>query len=137
MTTPNRIDSPTNQEDNSICSTLIGKRYIAVSYNMHGINQVRVALTQLTESIAPDAIMLQEHWLSPDNLFKLNDVSPDYFVFGSSAMLASVCSGPLVGRPFGGTALFVKKKYLTITSNITTTEQYTVVRVGVWLLISV
>ena len=95
---------------------LIGKRFIAVSYNMHGINQGRVALTELTGSIAPDAIMLQEHWLSPDNLFKLIDVSPDYCVFGSSAMLASVCSGPLVGRPFGGTALLVKKKYLTITS---------------------
>ena len=27
--------------------------------------------------------MIQEHWLTPDNLYKLSEISNDYFVFGS------------------------------------------------------
>jgi len=30
--------------------------------------------------------MIQEHWLTPDNLCKLNFLSINYYVFGSSAM---------------------------------------------------
>ena len=54
--------------------------------------------------------MVQEHWLTPDNLWKLNTLSDNYSVFISSAMAACVSAGvdtgPLVGRPFGGTAIY-------------------------------
>lgn len=87
--------------------------------------------------LKPDVIMIQEHWLTSDNLYKLSDISDDYFVIGSSAMDALVSAGPLFGRPFGGTAVLVRNKYVNITVNLATCERYVVVQVSNWLLINV
>ena len=51
--------------------------------------------------------MLQEHWLTSENLFKLN-MSPNYTVFGGSAMDNATSNAVLVGRPFGGVATMVR-----------------------------
>ena len=75
-------------------------RLTIVSYNLHGINQGSTGLLELINSLSPDVLMVQEHWLTPDNMHKLNNLSRDYFVFGSSAMTACVSAGPLFGRPF-------------------------------------
>ncbi len=77
---------------------------IAVSYNLHGFNQGSPGVKEIIVIIEPDVIMLQEHWLTCANLDRLNTLSDVYFVFGSSAMGHCVSSGPLYGRPFGGTA---------------------------------
>ena len=53
--------------------------------------------------------MLQEHWLTPANLSKLDDGFPQYLCFGTSAMSSTVESGILYGRPFGGVAILVSK----------------------------
>jgi len=121
------------------CSDTINTshRLTVVSYNLHGLNQGRVALIDLMSSIIPDIFMVQEHWLSPDNLYKLDAISDDYFVFGSSAMMTCVSSGPLVGRPFGGTAIFINKKYVSVTTNLITADRYTAIVIENWLLISV
>ena len=51
-----------------------------VSYNLHGLGQGQFLLHDLCNRVAPPGIiMLQEHWLTSDNLFKLN-VSPNYTV---------------------------------------------------------
>ena len=57
-----------------------------VSYNnyMHGFNQGRSLLVDLCSNF--DIIFCQEHWLSPDFLFKLSDVATD-FVFFSVTLL--------------------------------------------------
>ena len=34
----------------------------------------------------PDIFLLQEHWLTPANLFKFDKYFSDYLSFGSSAM---------------------------------------------------
>ena len=72
-----------------------------VSFNMHGFNQGCVAIDELINNYAPDIFLIQEHWLTPANLSKL-DVFSNYFAFGSSAMSDTIESGILRGRPFGG-----------------------------------
>ena len=108
-----------------------------ISYNLHGFNQGFIGIKELMSKIEPDIIMVQEHWLTPDNLWKLNTLSDNYFVFGSSAMAASVSAGPLVGRPFGGTAIIVNKKHISATKNIISQDRFTAVKVHNWLLITV
>ena len=57
-----------------------------VSYNLHGFNQGSHEIKDMVSTFMPDVIMIQEHWLTPDNLSKLSELSSNYFVFGSSAM---------------------------------------------------
>jgi len=90
------------------------RRLTVISYNLHGLNQGIPGITELMEQLSPDVIMVQEHWLTSDNLFKLSDISDNYFVFASSAMDARVAAGPLFGRPFGGTAVLIKNDFVNI-----------------------
>ena len=104
---------------------------------MHGLNQGRPGIIDLISLLSPDIIMIQEHWLTPDNLYKLDDLSDNYFVFGSSAMNDRVLSGPLIGRPFGGTAMIIKKNLASVSENIISSDRYTVVKIANWLLFNV
>ena len=110
---------------------------IVVSYNFHGFNQGSHGVKDMIATLMPDVIMVQEHWLTPDCLCKLNDISTSYFTFGSSAMIDCISAGPLRGRPFGGTAVMVNKKFASITTNLVTSDRFTVVKIDNWLLISV
>jgi exonuclease III len=115
----------------------VAHRLIVVSYNLHGFNQGFPGIRDMISDLSPDVFMIQEHWLTPDNLHKLSDISNDYFVFGSSAMSACVSAGPLRGRPFGGTALLIKKKHASATLNIVSVDRFTAVSLANYLLISV
>lgn len=55
----------------------IVNRLVVVSYNLHGLNQGKVVLTELTSSmsISLDAIMIRELWLTPDNLYKVTKLT--------------------------------------------------------------
>jgi len=45
-----------------------------IIYNMHGFNQGSHTLRDIIHELKPDRIcMLQEHWLTPANLSKLDD----------------------------------------------------------------
>jgi exonuclease III len=124
------------QSSNSAASVDL-QRLVVVSYNLHGYNQGCHGVKELIEKIAPSVIMIQEHWLTPDNLYKLNSLSDDYFVFGSSAMNARVCSGPLIGRPFGGNAILISKRLVSLTVNLVTNDRFTAVKIADWLFVSV
>lgn len=119
------------------CDDMLKERLVIISYNLHGLNQGLTGLHDLINSLHPDVIMIQEHWLSSDNLYKLNNISNDYFVYGSSAMDARLSAGPLFGRPFGGTAILVNNTLAKMTTSVVTDERYTVISVGHWLLINV
>ena len=54
-----------------------------------------------------DIVFLQEHWLLPDELHLLNNIHPDYFSYGLSAV--DISRDILVGRPYGGTAILYRK----------------------------
>ena len=108
-----------------------------ISYNLHGYNQGRVGILELISKLGPDVIMVQEHWLTPDNLHKLDNISPDYFIFGSSAMNERVCAGPLYGRPFGGTAMLINKCHANNTHSLVSSDRYTAIKFGNILLVTV
>jgi len=108
-----------------------------ISYNMHGYNQGRPGVADLIEQLGPDVVLVQEHWLSSDNLSKLNEISDLYFVFGSSAMDMCISTGPLRGRPFGGTAILINKMHAAATVNLVANERYNVIKLFNWLIINV
>ena len=112
-------------------------RLIVVSYNMHGYNQGIEGTREFIQLLNPDIILLQEHWLSSDNLFKLSEISCEYFVYGSSAMDTRLSTGPLVGRPFGGVATLCRKNLIDFTSLVISNDRFIVVSMASWLFINV
>jgi len=99
-------NTPHNSNDCALDDTDI----LVISYNMHGYNQGLTALKSLIDSKHPDIFILQEHWLTPSNLYKFSHDIADYTAFGCSAMDNVVSTGPLRGRPFGGLMLLLNKK---------------------------
>jgi len=53
-------------------------------------------------------LLLQEHWLLPFELDTLNNIHPDFYSSGSSAVDTS--ASILMGRPYGGTACLYRKE---------------------------
>jgi len=53
--------------NNSGSSEPSKERLVIISYNLHGFNQGFTGLQNLIQTLCPDVIMLQEHWLSADN----------------------------------------------------------------------
>ena len=74
------------------------------TYNLFGLNQGLTTLKELCNS--RNVICVQEHWLSSDNLSRLQ-FSNEYIVYSSSAMNSILSQGILRGRPFGGVATFI------------------------------
>ena len=91
--------------DNSACDNVCNGNFLesdlsVVSYNMHGYRQGKVLISNLIQTLSPDLVFLQEHWLTPDTLTKFNVEFSNYYAFGSSAFGDMIESGPLAGRPF-------------------------------------
>lgn len=51
--------------DRSNCSV---NECLVVSYNLHGMNQERLELAEIMRNLSPGICLVQEHWLTPDNL---------------------------------------------------------------------
>ena len=103
---------------NRVISNPLQQRLVIVSYNLHGFNQGSHGIKEMISTLNPDAIMVQEHWLYLSNISKLNDISDDYFYFGSSAMDACLSAGPFYGRPFGGTAVIINKRLASVAMHV-------------------
>jgi len=84
-----------------------------------------------------DIIMIQEHWLFPSNMFKLNDISCEYLAFGSSPMGSVVGAGPFYGRPYGGVGILINKKLMPFAVNVVTEDRLIAFKVADCLLIDV
>ena len=78
-----------------------------VTYNLHGFNQGKILLNNLCDSF--DIIAVQEHWLSDHDLNKFSLFHSDFQGVAWSAMTDRLSNGILMGRPFGGIGLLVKK----------------------------
>src|ERR1043165_6496477 len=87
--------------------------FSVVSYNLHSLNQGESLLKILCSSpeFACDCICLQEHWLTPLQLGKLNNLSDNHTFFGISAMESVIQNSVLKGRPFGGVGIFLKNSF--------------------------
>jgi len=110
----------------STTATIDQTEVLVMSYNMHGYNQGVTALKLLIESKHPDVIMLQEHWLTPTNLYKFSQDFSGYTLFGCSAMDNVVSSVPLIGRPFVGVMLLLKNELMYVSECIHTSERFIV-----------
>ena len=76
------------------------------TYNMHGIKQGSPYLKELCCN--HDIIFVQEHWLAPFHVSLLDDICPDFLCYATSAMGEVISNKLLVGRPYGGVAVFVR-----------------------------
>jgi len=108
-----------------------------VCYNMHGFHQGRVAIDDLIHSHNPDMFVLQEHWLTPANLYLFDSHFEGYFSFGSTAMSKVVESGMLRGRPFGGVMILVRNDLRDITKTVYCEERFAIIRIANYLIINV
>jgi exonuclease III len=108
-----------------------------VSFNMHGFNQGCDLLKDLVCSDATYIISIQEHWLTPDKLSVIQNISSDYIAFCSSAMSARVSAGPLYGRPFGGLAVLVHKSFAKNTKCILSNDRLIALLINGFLLINI
>lgn len=109
-----------------------------ISYNMHGFMQGYPVLEDfMNDDNKPDLFLVQEHWLTPANLSRLDKYFPDYFSFGCSAMTKCVESGMLRGRPFGGVMTLINKRLRKFVETIHCEERYTAVRVANCLIVNV
>jgi len=57
-----------------------------------------------------DIIGVQEHWLAPYNLNKLQNFHTDFDCLCWSALAEKLQSGLLTGRPFGGIGVLINKQ---------------------------
>jgi len=55
-----------------------------MSYNMHGLNQGCLTVRDFRDCV--DIFMLQEHWQTPANMYRLSHLFRDYCPFGISAL---------------------------------------------------
>ena len=98
------------------------------SYNLHGLTQGLPVLQHLSERAnSPHFILVQESWLTPANLFKINNFSPMYSSFGMSSMEKAVSSGILRGRPFGGQHILVKSDLCKYISHVNCADRFVIV----------
>ena len=80
------------------------------TYNLHGFNQGSVLLPTLCKS--SDIILVQEHWLYPDELHKFNAIDDDFMSVCTSAMSNVLPMGIRRGRPYGGIGILLRKSLL-------------------------
>ena len=108
-----------------------------ISFNMHGFNQGSHSVRDLVLSSEPDVFLLQEHWLTPANLFKFAENFPTYQCFGSSAMASCVETGVLYGRPFGGVAILVRNQLRNFCQLVCAAERFMIVTIGNLIIVNV
>ena len=78
------------------------------SLNCHGYNiGIESYLDRYRDC---DVILLQETWLADCTAVKLDYFSDTFTIFHSSSMEEKIKSGLLSGRPFGGTAILIRKE---------------------------
>ena len=108
-----------------------------VCYNMYGFYQGYPLIEDLIATNRPDIILLQEHWLTPDNICKFDKLFPDFFSFGCSAMSKCVESGMLRGRPFGGVITLVNNKLRKCTETVKCDDRFAIIKVDDLLVVNV
>lgn len=98
-----------------------------VSYNMHGFNQGSYLLSELCNNNNTKIIFVQEHWMSPANLYKILNFHKEYTGFGISAMENVVAKSVLKGRPFGGVSILVHNELLQNVNCIHASEKFVII----------
>jgi len=105
------------------------------TYNLHGLNQGGVLLPTLCKT--NDIILMQEHWLYPDELDKFNSIDDDFVSICSSAMAKNLDVGIRRGRPYGGVGILLRKSLLPLYKCIAKRERFIVVSIADIMFVNV
>ena len=79
----------------------------------------------------------QEHWLSPDLLYKIDALSADYVCFSKSGMETAVAGGVLTGRPFDGLSILVHNRFASRAKSIALEHRFIATLIDNLLLVNV
>ena len=108
------------------------------SYSAHGFNQATPLLSSLCNSKdtfnSSSCIFLQELWLTPDNMYKIDKFSDNYMFYGISAMEHKVSTSVLIGRPSGGVGVLVKNSLAKLIRYNETCERFICIVIGKTIL---
>ena len=77
------------------------------SFKTHGFTNGLSMLQSLCSN--HDIIILQEHWLHSFELLLFTDLFTEFNSYGMLSMNDKLVSGLLIGRPFGGVAIMLRK----------------------------
>ena len=67
-----------------------------------------------------DIVLLEEHWLLPNEISFLSNLHPDFMAIGHSAV--NLSNNILVGRPYGGTGILYRKSLSNMISFVKTSN---------------
>ena len=107
------------------------------SFNMHGFNQGHHYLADLCVAQCHDVIMIQEHWLLEQDIYKIRNVDANYVCIASSAMGNASAKGVLKGRPFGGIGVLINKHFAHLLKCTKIEERFLIIQLGNTLFINV
>jgi len=88
-----------------VCLCFYSFNLKVTSFNVHGVKSSSNTIQDLCKKF--DIILLQEHWLYPDDLSYISQLSPDFCSFSLSPM--SIDDRLLSGRPHGGVSIMWRK----------------------------
>ena len=89
------------------------------SFNLHGLNQGESLLKHWCITQDFDILLLQEHWLSPPNLHRIDDITGTNYTCYSYSSMAIECSSDILrGRPYGGLSIVVRNCSELITGKL-------------------
>ena len=125
------------ENSENVNSSTLQRSLRVVTYNMHGFNQGFSTIRDLCLSVSPDIFLLQEHWFTPANFNKSDNMFPQYFTFGNAAMASSTERGTLRGRPFGGVTFLINSDLRAVTRTVFSSDRCVIVRVLNYLLVNV
>jgi exonuclease III len=105
---------------------------------MHGYNQGISMLQSLCDhkDLNIDCILIQEHWLTPNNLGKIKSFN-NYSFYGISAMEKAVSISVLKGRPYGGVGILIKNTFCKNVDFHKAGERFSIIAFNKVLLVSV
>ena len=87
-----------------MASTIIESLRV-VTFKCHGLRNSMGDVSRLCELY--DVLLLQETWLSKQDLIRLGLINKDFMYHASSPV--DLSTGPIIGRPFGGVATLYRK----------------------------
>ena len=98
---------------NGICDDVTGAKMLPLSflsYNCRGMNETKYDF--LSSLLAQsDFLFLQEHWMAEDQVPSLGLLCTSHHCYGVSGFSSN---DVLLGRPFGGCAIFGDKVYAVV-----------------------
>ena len=112
-----------------------------MTLNCHGFNQAKMFLNDMCNNEdnlnSPDCIFLQELWLTPDNIHKIDKLSDRYMFYGVSAMEHRISSSILIGRPYGGVGVLIKNNLAKLVRFSESCERFVYVVIGSTIFLNV